>query len=349
MATPVMTIGTRRIGAGAPVFIVAEIGASHGGNPDRAARLIEAAARCGVDAVKLQTIDVNESYVPGTLSYAVFKDLWLPVESLRRLMRVASECGVALFTTPGDPVGLRTLLDVGMPLIKISSGLMTNLPLVEQASRTGLPLIISTGMSTLEEVAETVRCAEAAGGRQLALMHCTALYPAAAGTLNLSAMRTMAETFPYPVGYSDHYDGITASLAAAALGARLLEKHFTMDRAGGGPDDHFSADPEQLTALVKNVREIERMLGSAVKAAAPEELPGRERYRRCLVARRPIASGEIVSEDAVAVKRPLPGAQGLPPSSLSQVLGRRAARDILMNESLTLEMLGAAEAVRHAV
>ena len=347
MAQPVMRVGTRRIGAGHPVFIVAEIGASHGGDPDRAVRLIETAARCGVDAVKLQTIDVDESYVPGTPSYAVFKDLWLPVESLQRLMRVASECGVGLFTPPGDPVGLRALLEAGMPLIKISSGLMTNLPLVEQAARTGLPLIISTGMSTLYEVAETVRCAEAAGGRQLALMHCTALYPAPSGTLNLSAMRTMAETFPYPVGYSDHYDGITASLAATALGARLLEKHFTMDRADGGPDDHFSADPEQLTALVKHVREIERMLGSPVKAAAPEELPGRDRYRRCLVARRPIAIGETVSEDAVAVKRPRQGAQGLPPSSLSQVLGRRAKRDILINESLTLDMLASSEVVRY--
>lgn len=342
MSEPVtVSVGSRRIGPGAPVFIAVEIGASHRGEADTAARLIEAAARCGVDAVKLQTIDAEESYVPGTPSYDIFKGLWLTEPELRRLMRVAADCGVVLFTTPGDFVGLELLQQVGMPLIKISSGLMTNLPLVERAAKTALPLIISTGMSDLDEVRTTVRAAERAGCRQLALMHCTALYPSPAAALNLAAMRTMAEAFPYPVGYSDHYDGTAASLAAAARGARLLEKHFTLDRNGGGPDDHFAADPAQLAELVRAVREIERMIGSPVKAPVDAEQPRRALYRRCLVARRAIASGEVITEEAVGLKRPKAGQAGLPPSRLADVVGRRAARPIAVHESLTDEMVAA--------
>lgn len=334
-----LIIGDRRVGPGAPVFIVAEIGASHSGNPDQAAALIELAARCGVDAVKLQTVNADESYVPGTPSYEVFKRLWLPSDALKRLMRVSADCGILLFTTPGNAGDLELAVEVGMPLVKISSGLLTNIPLVTRAAATGLPLIISTGMSYLEEVTATVHAAEEAGCRQMALMHCTSLYPAPAAALNLAAMQTMAGAFPYPVGYSDHYDGVAASLAAVALGARLLEKHVTLDRAGGGPDDHFSADPMQLESFVSQVREVERMIGSPDKAPAPAELPGRQLYRRCLVARRAIAMGERLSAEAIALKRPRAGAQGLPPAALSEVVGRCAARHIHPEESITAEMV----------
>lgn len=347
MSGPVtVSVGNRRIGEGEPVFIVAEIGASHRGQVDTAARLIDAAAACGVDAVKLQTIEAEESYVPGTPSYDIFRGLWLPLDQVKRLMRVASDCGVVLFTTPGDPVGLQVLLETEMPLIKISSGLLTNIPLVQQAARTGRPLVISTGMSYLDEVAATVRAAEEAGCHQMALMHCTSLYPCPPQTMNLAAMHTMASVFPYPVGYSDHYDGVGGSLAATALGARLLEKHVTLDRAGGGPDDHFSADLPQLRALVRDVREIEQMIGSSVKAPVEQEMPGRAIYRRCLMARRPIRPGEVVSEDAISCKRPKQGQQGLPPSLLPHVIGLRARRSIERNEHIRFEDLEPARASR---
>jgi sialic acid synthase SpsE len=207
-----------------------------------------------------------------------------------------------------------------------------------------LPLLISTGMGYLQEVAAAVRAAEAAGCRQLALLHCSSLYPAPPETLNLAAMQSLAQAFPYPVGYSDHYDGTTASVAAVALGARLLEKHFTLDRAGPGPDDPFAADPAQLARLVREVREVERMLGSAVKAPTARELPGRALYRRCLMARRAIAAGEVLAEDAIGFKRPKNGATGLPPDLLGQVVGRRAARAIERNEPIRLEQLAGSEA-----
>jgi N-acetylneuraminate synthase/N,N'-diacetyllegionaminate synthase len=200
-------------------------------------------------------------------------------------------------------------------------------------------MVISTGMSYLDEVALTVRTAEEAGCRQLALMHCTSLYPSPAATLNLASMQTLAQAFPYPVGYSDHYDGTTASVAATALGARLLEKHFTLDRSGPGPDDHFAVDPAQLARLVREVREIEQMLGSGIKAPDAQEERGRAVYRRCLMARRAIAAGEVLSEDAVGFKRPKGDVQGLPPSLLPHVIGLRAKRPIQRNEHIRFEQL----------
>ena len=332
-------VGPKRVGPDSPVFIIVEIGATHGGQVETALRLVDAAAKSGVDAVKLQTIWADESYVPDTPSHDVFKTLWLTLEELKRIKRACEDQGLVLFSTPGDPVGLDMVLQLGVPLLKISSGLMTNLPFVERCAATGLPLVISSGMSYLPEVERTVQTATGAGCEELMLMHCVSLYPAPPQTLNLAAMRTLAAAFPCPVGYSDHYDGITAAVAATALGARLLEKHFTLDRNQFGPDHSFSADPVQMRELVDAVRAAERMVGVAEKAPDPAERPGRELYRRCLVARRPIAAGEVITLEAVGLKRPRPGNQGLAPECLEQVVGRRAARDIAQHESLTAEMV----------
>ena len=332
-------VADQRIGPGQPVFVVAEIGATHGGRIETALRLIEEAARCGVNAVKLQTICVEESYIRGEPSYEIFKGLWFEKEELKRLKQACHDQGLILFSTPGDFVSLELLLEVGIPLIKISSGLMTNLPLVRRAAQTGLPLVISTGMSDLEEVTTTVRAVEAAGGRQVILLHCVSLYPAPADSVNLSAIQTLAKAFPCPVGYSDHSDGMTACLAAVAMGAKLLEKHFTLDRGQPGPDHHFSADPTQLRLLVDAVRKVEQMIGSSVKAPTEAERGGRARYRRCLVARRAIVVGEQISPDAIGLKRPRAGQPGLPPAMLEAVIGRCALRDIAVNESITAEMI----------
>lgn len=337
----VVRVGEKSVGPDHPVFIVAEIGATHRGKLDVALRLIEEASRCQVDAVKLQTIRAEESYVPGELSYEIFKDLWFEKAELKQLKRACEDEGLILFSTPGDFFSLELLLEIGVPLIKISSGLMTNLPLIRRAAATGLPLVISTGMSYLEEVATSVRAAAEAGCRQLMLMHCVSLYPAPANTLNLSAIQTMASAFPCPIGYSDHYDGPAAYLAAVALGARLLEKHFTLDRAAGGPEDHYSADPVQLRELVRQVREVEQMIGTGLKAPASGELPGRDVYRRCLVARRPIAAGQVISREDIGLKRPRKGQQGLPPAMVERVIGQRAAKPITENESITTEMVAA--------
>ncbi|MBI4617577.1 MAG: N-acetylneuraminate synthase family protein, partial [Planctomycetes bacterium] len=234
---------------------------------------------------------------------------------------------------------LDLLVELGVPLLKISSGLLTNLPLVRRAAGTGIPLVVSTGMSHLGEVERAVETAEDAGCSELFLMHCVSLYPAPARSLNLSVLPTLARDFACPIGYSDHYDGIIASLAATALGARAIEKHFTLDRGQPGPDHAFSSDPEEMSRLVLGIREVEAMLGNPRKAPAPEEVPARDRCRRCLVAKRAIARGEILSGESVGLKRPRAGRQGLSPDLYDRVLGRRAASDIPADESLTWDMI----------
>ncbi|MBI4615064.1 MAG: N-acetylneuraminate synthase family protein [Planctomycetes bacterium] len=336
-------VAHRRIGPGQPVFVVAEIGATHGGRLDVALALVESAARCGVDAVKLQTIAVDESYVPGEPSYEIFKNLWFERTDLAILRKSCEERGLVLFSTPGDFASLDLLVELGVPLLKISSGLLTNLPLVRRAAGTGIPLVVSTGMSHLDEVEHAVRAAEEAGCRELLLMHCVSLYPAPARSLNLSVLPFLARDFACPVGYSDHHDGFAACLAATALGARAIEKHFTLDRNQEGPDHAFSSDPEEMSHLVLGVREVETMLGNPRKAPAPEEVPARDRYRRCLVAKRAITRGEVLSGESIGLKRPRAGKRGLSPDLYDRVLGRQAASDIPADESLTWDMIADGE------
>ncbi len=330
---------SRHAGIGQPVFIIAEIGASHQGNESLAEKLIEEAAQCGADAVKLQVIDPKASYVPESPSFDIFDKLWLNETSVQRLMQVAKRCGVELFTTPGSPEDLKRLVDVGMRLVKVSSGLMTHHPLVRLAAQTELSLIISTGMKFLDEVAATVRVAEEAGCQNMVLLHCTSLYPAPDNTLNLRSLDTLKQSFGYPVGYSDHSDGLSACLAATTLGACVLEKHFTLDRAGGGPDDHFSADANQFKALVREVRSVEKMLGDGIKKPHADEMTNRELFHRCLVAKRCIQKGEILDAHSIAFKRPKPGNPGLAPSLLPHILGLKASRSIETDENIAWESL----------
>lgn len=332
-------MGDAEIGGDAPVFVIAEVGASHGGDVNVAVRLVEEAASAGVDAVKLQVVAPDESYAPGSPSHEIFSRLWLERRDVERLVEVAANAGVTLFSTPGSRPDLDLIVETGMPLIKISSGLLSNSPLIEDAARTGLPILLSTGMSYLDEVHAAIAVAEGAGATDLAVLHCTSLYPAPASSLNLRAMATLAEAIPYPTGFSDHYDGIESCLAAVALGARLLEKHFTLDRSGGGPDDHFSCDPPQLRALVTAVRQVEAMLGEPQKAPVEAELEGRVRLRRMLVARDRIHPGEVLDRYNVAMKRLATPGEGLGSDEFAKVLGSRATRTIERDECIRLDAL----------
>ncbi|MBN2125283.1 MAG: N-acetylneuraminate synthase family protein [Deltaproteobacteria bacterium] len=336
MSRHTVRIRNHAIGNGHPVFVVAEIGASHGGKIDRAVKLIEEAAGCGVQAVKLQTVNVDDSYVGGTESYEIFKGLWFRKEDLERLVKVAEANHVVLFSTPGDFCSFGLIRELKMPLVKISSGLLTHEPLIKEIAKSGLPILFSTGMSYLDEVGSAVRVAESNGCSDIMLMHCTSLYPAAPETLNLRAMEAMEAAFPYPVGYSDHSLGETAAVAACALGASLIEKHFVLDKAYSGPDSHFSHDPKELKHLVEEIRNVEKMLGSPVKRPTEEEMAIRNRYRRCLVARKVIRAGKRIDRDMVAVKRVQPGQCGLAPRYYEDILGLRVRRDINTDEPLLL-------------
>jgi sialic acid synthase SpsE len=330
-----LTIGQRQIGDGQPVFVVAEIGINHGGSRERCAALMDAAAAAGADAVKLQTIDASASYVRGTASYAEFAGKELSDEDLAALMQRAAALGIALFSTPGDFASLDRVTRAAMPAVKISSGLLTNLPLIAEAARRGFPLIMSAGLAYEQEIADAVDTARAHGAPGVALLKCTALYPAADASVNLRAIHTLARRFGVPVGYSDHTLDDLACVGAVAAGATIIEKHFTLDSSLPGADHHLSMEPSPFAAMVRHIRRLEAMRGNAAIQPTPEEERLRAERHRCLVARRDIAAGEAFTAENVALKRPPPGRAGLEPRHYSRLFGLAAARPIREDEPIT--------------
>ena len=298
-------LGQHTIGQGSPVFVIAEIGINHGGSVDLAHKMIDGAADAGADAVKFQTTDADASYVPGTPSYPVFADAALTFEEYQQLMAHCEERGVFFFTTPGDWPSLEMCARLSIPAIKISSGLMTNLPLVLASARMNVPLIISTGGTYLSEVTQLVEHLESAGATEFALLHCVSVYPAADDILNLGAIRSLQDLFSYPIGYSDHSMGSVACVSAVALGACVLEKHFSLSRDLPGGDNFLSAEPDEFAALVADVRASEQMLIGDGKTPNEQELSFRNRMRRRLVATADIATGDLLTVAVVGLMRPL--------------------------------------------
>lgn len=321
-------IGKRWIGDGHPVFVIAEIGINHHGDRELCARMMEAAAEAGADAVKLQTVDPDESYVHGTVSHKEFSNKSLSDDALSSLSQLADKLGIVLFSTPGDFSSLEQMCRHRMPGVKISSGLMTNLPLIAAAARKGLPMIISTGLAYESEIEDAVKTALAEGAPGVAVLKCTALYPAPDDTLNLSAIGAMEARFGVPIGYSDHTLDDLACLAAVALGAVVIEKHFTLDGTLPGADHHISMEPVPFAIMVDKIRRLERMRGNGSIEPVQAEITARPQRHRCLVARVDIPAGSVFSTDNLALKRPLPGCAGLPPSAYAEVLGKVARVDI---------------------
>lgn len=333
-------LGTKIIGQGKPVFVIAEIGINHGGSVDLAHKMIDSAADAGADAVKFQTIDADASYVPGTPSYPVFADAMLSFSEYQQLMVHCEERGVVFFTTPGDWPSLEICAQLKIPAVKISSGLMTNLPLVLASARMRVPLIISTGGAYLSEVAQLVAQLEAVGGAEFALLHCVSVYPAADDILNLRAVQILQESFSCPVGYSDHSMGSVACVSAVALGACVLEKHFSLSRGLPGGDNFLSSEPGEFAALVKDVRASEQMLIGEGKIPNEQELNFRDRMRRRLVATSDIPAGELLTTAVVGLMRPLEP-KGLPPEHYETVLGMKAVRHIRRHEPIDWDAITA--------
>jgi N-acetylneuraminate synthase len=332
-------------------IVIAELSGNHGQDFDQAVRLVRAAHEAGADAIKLQT------YTPDTLTldcdaewfrvqkgtiwegktlYGLYGEAYTPWEWQPKLMSLADELGLPLFSTPFDPSSIDFLEEMGVPAYKIASFEIVDLPLIRRAASTGKPLIVSTGMASLEEIGEAVEAARAAGCRELALLKCTSAYPALASEMNLRTIPDMAGRFGLPVGLSDHTLGIAASISAVTLGARIIEKHLTLSRAEPGPDSSFSLEPEEFATLVAAVREAEQAMGTASYAPSPHEIPSRV-FRRSLFVVRDVAEGEPLTEENVRSIRP---AHGLPPKHLPEVLGRPAARAIDRGTPLSWDLVG---------
>lgn len=339
-----------KVGPGHPCFVIAEAGVNHNGSLEAARRMVAVAVQAGANAVKFQTFkaehiagptapkadyQLNTSN-PFESQRDMLRRLELSPEAHRELVDSCRQSGILFMSSPFDEESADFLAGLGVPAFKIPSGEITNLRFLSHVARKGKPIIVSTGMSSLEEVECAVRTVEEADNDKLILLHCVSNYPADPSETNLRAMQTMRATFHVPVGYSDHTMGITVTLAAVALGACVIEKHFTLDRNLPGPDHQASLEPEELAALVRGVRTVEKALGDGRKEPAASEANTAAVARRSLVAARNIPAGSTLTEELIAIKRP---GTGLPPAMLSQLLGRVAVKNIPADTLLSLEML----------
>jgi N-acetylneuraminate synthase/N,N'-diacetyllegionaminate synthase len=348
--TQEIEIAGRRIGPGHPCFVIAEAGVNHNGDLALARGLIDAAVAAGADAVKFQTFSAEElvtetapkadyqQRVLGTsgTQFDMLKQLELSCDDHFALAAYAREKGILFLSTPFDRDSVELLEKMNIAAYKISSGDVTNHPLLAQIARKGRPMIVSTGMADLEEVQAAVETIRGAGNPPLALLHCVSCYPADPMTVNLRAMATMAVHFDLPVGFSDHTLDLTIALAATAAGACILEKHLTLDCALPGPDHQASLDPAAFGALMRGVRLIDGALGDGCKKPLPEEANTALVARKSVVVARAVAAGEALAEEVLAIKRP---GHGFSPALLPNLVGRVARVSIPAGTVLTPEML----------
>lgn len=335
----ILRLAGRTVGPGHPCFIIAEAGVNHNGDPLKALRLVDVAQECGADAVKFQTFcsetllskgAPKSAYQHKTTSLkesqlAMLKRLELSPEAHQRLVARAKQKGILFLSSPFDEASAVFLRRLGVAAFKIASGQITNLPFLARVAAIGRPVILSTGMSTLAEVERAVRVFEQAGNNRLLLLHCVTSYPAPPAEINLRAMETLRMAFGLPVGYSDHCMGTEAALAAVALGACVIEKHFTLSRRMKGPDHASSSEPRALAELVRAVRNVEAALGDGAKRPMPSELENRVTGRGSLVTAEPLPRGCMITKKMLCVKRP---ATGIEPHLMECVLGRRTKTDV---------------------
>lgn len=334
-----ISIGGKPVGPGRPCFIIAEAGSNHDRDLGRALELVRVAADAGCDAVKFQSFagpDIASAYRSPAVElpqefrkwgdnlrdfYASFA---LPEAFYEPLLREAQSHRIQFFSSPFSEGAVDLLAGMGVPAIKISSFEIGHLPLIRHAATTGIPLILSTGMAGLGDIERALAAAQDAGAREVSLLHCSSNYPAGYAGANLRAMETLRQAFRVPVGYSDHTTGSTVPVAAVALGANILEKHFTLD-TGNSPDHGFALKPEELRNMVTQMRNAESALGTGLKKRQPEEEEHARRGRRSIFSTRRIVKGESISRADLKVVRP---GVGLAPMFLELICGRKAARTI---------------------
>lgn len=343
-------LGERTIGAGLSAYLIAEMSANHGQDFSQAVRLVEAAKAAGADAIKLQT------YTPDTLTidsrrpefqigkgtiwegrnlYELYGEAYTPWAWQPKLKKIAEDLGLDCFSTPFDTTAVDFLEKMDVPAHKIASFELIDHALLRRVAATGKPIIMSTGMATIEEIEEAVAVIRAAGNKQLALLKCTSAYPAPPDEMNLRTIPDMATRFGVPVGLSDHTLGIAVPVVAVALGACIIEKHFTLSRAVPGPDSAFSLEPQEFQEMVAAIRTAEKALGRVSYDLSPAEEASRV-FRRSLFVVADVTAGEPFSEQNVRSIRP---GHGLAPKYLPEVLGRRAARAIAGGTPLAWDML----------
>lgn len=329
-------------------IVIAEAGVNHNGSIDMAKRLIEAAAEAKVDYVKFQTFKAEKLVTKDAVQaeyqhknseaetqYAMLKKLQLSEEQHKELIMHCKRCGVKFLSTAFDFDSITFLHDLKLGLWKIPSGEITNYPYLKRIAQYGEPVILSTGMSTIDDITAAIKvlCINGLKKKQITLLHCTTQYPTPMQDVNLRAMLTLRDEFGVSVGYSDHTRGIEVPIAAVALGAEVIEKHFTLDRSLPGPDHKASLEPDELKAMVDAIRNIEQAMGDGVKRVSESEKENIAVARKSIVAARKIQKGEMLTEDNITVKRP---GTGISPMRWEGIIGTTAIRDFAVDELIEL-------------
>lgn len=349
MNEPKIVIAGREISRHQSPYIIAELSANHNGKLETALSIVEEAAKAGADAVKLQTYrpdtitldsDAEEFRIKGGLwdgrtLYELYEEAHMPWEWHKPLFEHARKIGIPIFSSPFDATAVDLLEDLNAPAYKIASFEAVDLPLIRYVAATGKPMIISTGMADAEEIQEAITAAREGGCEQLAILHCVSGYPAPAEDYNLRTIGDMAERFGLVTGLSDHTLDNTTAIASVVLGASIIEKHFTLDRNGGGPDDSFSLEPQDLADLCRDSKTAWKALGQVDYGRKSSE-QGNAQFRRSLYFVKDVKAGDVITEDCVRSVRP---GYGLAPKHLDRVVGRVAAREIIANTPVTEDAL----------
>jgi len=343
-------LGEKVLGEGEPCFIIAEAGVNHNGDINLAKKLIYAAKKAKADAVKFQAFKAEKiatkyaekaryqkkSTEETKSQLAMLKRLELNDEDFRELYNYAKENNIVFLSSVFDKESVDLLDNLGVSAFKIASGEITNFPLLKYVAKKKKPIILSTGMSTLDGIEDAVKVIRENGTKDIVLLHCVTSYPARKEETNLRIIGTLREKFKLPVGFSDHTLGITIPIAAATLGAVLIEKHFTLDRNLPGPDHKASLEPNELKEMINAIRDVEKALGNGVKKLTKEEKEIRKNVRRSIVARVRIPKGTVITESMLDIKRP---GTGIEPKRLDEVIGKRAKKEIEPDELVSFEDL----------
>lgn len=329
------------------VFIIAEAGVNHNGNIEIAKKLIDEAVRCGVDAVKFQSFKAKnlvtkvakqadyqkENMGKEVSQYDMLKALELSDEEHIELINYCKEKGIMFLSSPFDLESIDMLNNLGIEIFKVPSGEIENVPYLRKIAKTGKKVILSTGMSNLADIEFALDILKGAGARDISVLHCNTDYPTKMEEVNLRAMNTIGNAFSVEIGYSDHTKGIEVPIAAVALGAKIIEKHFTLDRNMEGPDHKASLEPNELKNMVDSIRNIEIALGNGVKALTDSEKKNIKIARKSIISSTSIKSGEVFTEDNLTIKRP---GTGLSPKMWDEILGKKAKKDYYADEMVEL-------------
>ena len=330
------------------VYIIAEAGVNHNGRLDLALKLCDAAKAAGVDAVKFQTWKTELIITKGTKKaeyqeknlnndddqFTMLKKLELSYDNFQIVKQHCDEIGIQFLSTADETESLDFLVNLGMPFIKLGSGDITNIPYLRSVAKYGMPVILSTGMANLSQVAIAYDALQEAGVKDISILHCTTNYPCPMNEVNLRAMQTMKEAFKCRVGYSDHTMGIEVPIAAVAMGAEIIEKHFTLDQNMEGPDHKASLEPQELKYMVDCIRNIEVALGDGIKKPNASEVEISKVVLKSIVAKSPVKKGDTLTPDNLAIKR---AGSGIPATYWDIIIGTKALRDFDIDEPITIE------------